>query len=175
MKNIFLCGFMGCGKSTVGKELSALIGADFIDMDKYIEQKAGRTVSEIFGQSGEKKFREYETAAAKEISARSGIVAALGGGAVLSAENTAVFKSGGLIVLIDVPLEIIIGRLNGDTTRPLLQSTDKLKIMRTLYEKRMPVYKTAAAVIVSNSDDSPPDVIARKIASNTKVREMLSA
>ncbi|MEG6572612.1 shikimate kinase [[Clostridium] cellulosi] len=173
MKNIFLCGFMGCGKSTVGAELSSLLSMKFIDMDKYIEQKVGKTIPEIFEKYGEKRFREYERTAAAELASKSGLVVATGGGAVLSDKNTAAFKSGGIIVFIDVPLEVIAKRLEGDTSRPLLQREDKFAALRELYEKRMPFYRKAADLIVSNNDNAPAVTVAQKIASSPKIKKLL--
>lgn len=172
MMNIFLCGFMGCGKSTVGTELSSLLSLEFIDMDKYIEQKVGMTIPEIFDKYGEKRFREYEQAAASELASRSGLVVATGGGAVLSDKNTAAFKSGGVIVLIDVPLQVIAKRLDGDTSRPLLQREDKLAALQELYEKRMPIYRKAADLVVSNNDNAPAVTVAQKIASSPEIKKL---
>ncbi|HEX2937359.1 MAG TPA: shikimate kinase [Ruminiclostridium sp.] len=174
MKNIFLCGFMGCGKSTVGKELANLLGLSFIDMDKYIEDAAGETVSEIFGKYGERRFREYEHSASVELAAKSGIVVGTGGGAVLSDENVKAMKSGGLIVFIDVPLNVIAERLNEDTTRPLLQGPAKADAMRVLYEQRLPVYRCASDIVVSNPNNSEAIETAKKIASNPRIIELLN-
>ena len=85
--NIVLCGFMGCGKTTVGKKLSKRLGVPFVDMDHYIEQKAGRKVSEIFAQLGEQAFRDMEYECAKELSKSGGTVIATGGGALTFERN----------------------------------------------------------------------------------------
>lgn len=164
MKNIFLCGFMGCGKTTVGKSLASILKMKFIDMDVFIEENAGERISDIFKKHGEIFFRTLETEAAKKLSKMSGCVVATGGGAVMSPENTALFKSGGYIVLIDVPLEIIALRLSGDDTRPLLKRQDKEDVMSALYHKRMPVYRAAADFTVENNDNRPGASIASNIA-----------
>lgn len=164
MKNIILCGFMGCGKSTVGRVLAPLLGMSFIDMDKHIEDEAGLNVSSIFKTHGEAYFRALEAKAAKNLSLVGGLVLATGGGAVLSPENVEVFKSSGFIVLIDVPLEVITARLENDATRPLLNSTSKADNMRSLYIKRMPIYSAVADIVVSNPDNRPEIIIAREIA-----------
>lgn len=164
MKNIFLCGFMGCGKTTVGKSLASILEMKFVDMDVFIEENAGESVSEIFKNHGEAHFRALETSAAKKFSKMSGLVVATGGGAVLSPENAAFFKSGGYIILIDVPLPIITLRLADDDTRPLLKRRDKEAAMEKLYNERMPVYRAAADFTVKNSDDRPGSLVASDIA-----------
>lgn len=149
MNNIVLCGFMGCGKSTVGKNLAKKSGRKFIDMDSYIEEKEGFTVSQIFEKFGEAHFRDLEHQACIELSKKNNLVIASGGGAFTFERNVEVFKGKDTIVLIDVPLEIIKQRLKNNKTRPLLQRPDKDIVMKQLYEKRFPLYKKAANIIVS--------------------------
>ncbi len=148
MNNIVLCGFMGCGKSTVGKNIARKTGRKYVDMDRYIEQKAGMSVSEIFEKYGEQGFRDMEHEACRELSGERNIVIASGGGAMTFERNAQVFKGSDTIVLLDVPLETIKQRLSGDTTRPLLQRPDKDEVMQRLYEQRMPLYKSAADISV---------------------------
>lgn len=164
MKNIVLCGFMGCGKTTVGRALAGILGMQFIDMDEYIEQQAGMKVSEIFSSQGESAFRALETKAATELSEKENLVISTGGGAVLSPKNVEAFRSGGLILLLDVPLEVVRSRLEGDTTRPLLNRPDKDEAMLSLYESRLPLYRAAADLTASNRDDRPAEVFAGELA-----------
>lgn len=152
MDNIVLCGFMGCGKSTVGKNLARKTGKKFIDMDSYIEKKAGMTVTEIFDKFGEKGFREMEYEACKELSEMKGLIIASGGGAFTFKRNVDAFKGRDIIVLLDVPIETIKYRLRNDKSRPLLQKPDKDKVMQELYERRLPVYREAADVVVSGKN-----------------------
>lgn len=152
MNNIVLCGFMGCGKSTVGKNLARKTGKKFIDMDSYIEQKAGMTVSEIFEKYGENGFRDMEHKACCELSEMTDLVIASGGGAFTFKRNSQVFKGKDKIVLLDVPLETIRYRLRNDKTRPLLQKPDKDEIMSELYNKRLPLYTDAADVVVKGQN-----------------------
>lgn len=149
MDNIVLCGFMGCGKSTVGKNIARKTGKKFLDMDSYIEKKAGMTVSEIFDKYGESAFRDMEHEACKELSEMKDLIIASGGGAFTFERNVEVFKGKDTIVLLDVPLGVIKYRLRNDKTRPLLQRPDKDKAMQELYDKRLPLYKSAADIIVS--------------------------
>lgn len=152
MDNIVLCGFMGCGKSTVGKNIARKTGKQFLDMDSYIEKKAGMTVSEIFDKYGESGFRDMEHEACKELSKMKDLIIASGGGAFTFERNVEVFKGKDTIVLLDVPLNIIKYRLRNDKTRPLLQRPDRDKAMQELYDKRLPLYQSAADIIVSGKN-----------------------
>ena len=99
--NIVLCGFMGCGKSTIGKELAKLIKMDFIDIDTYIESKENMTVSKIFKLRGEKYFRKLETKAILNLALKPYKVIALGGGSLLNSENVEVLKSNSKIFFLN--------------------------------------------------------------------------
>lgn len=149
MNNIVLCGFMGCGKSTVGKNLARKTGRKFLDMDRFIEEKEGMTVSEIFEKYGEDGFRDREHEACRELADMSNLVIAAGGGALTFERNVEVFRGKDTVVFLDVPLNVISQRLKNDTRRPLLQRPDKDKVMRELYDKRLPSYKKAADITVS--------------------------
>ena len=156
-KNIILCGFMGCGKSTVGSLLAQKLGMSFIDMDKYIERKEKKSVSAIFADSGEGYFRELERQAAMELSEKNGVVIAAGGGTLTFPENVDVLSRTGRIILLDMPVESIADRLRHDTSRPLLNRPDKDIVMRELYDSRLPLYRSAADITV-NADNSPMQV-----------------
>ncbi len=156
-KNIILCGFMGCGKTTVGENLKKKSGMNLIDTDAYIEKTNNMTVSEIFEKYGEEYFRELEYRACRELSQKRGVIISTGGGALTFERNVKVLKDTGTIVLIDVPLEVLKERLKYDKTRPLLQRPDRDRAMKELYEKRMPLYKKAADIVI-NGDNSPLQV-----------------
>lgn len=143
---------MGCGKSTVGRNIARKTGKKFLDMDLYIEQKTGMTVSEIFEKYGESGFRDMEHEACVELSKMKDLIIASGGGAFTFERNVEVFKGKDTIVLLDVPLGVIKYRLRNDKTRPLLQRSDKDKALQELYEKRLPLYKSAADVVVSGKN-----------------------
>ncbi len=153
-KNIILCGFMGCGKTTIGKLVAKKINMDFVDLDIYIEQKQDMTVSDIFAKYGEAYFRQLERQATVELSQMNNKVIAAGGGTLIFKENVDVFKNSGVIILIDASLKAISERLKYDNTRPLLARPDKEKAMKELYEKRLPIYKSAADLII-NGNNSP--------------------
>ena len=156
-KNLILCGFMGCGKSTVGALLARKTGMFFVDLDKYIEKQQQKTITRIFAEDGEETFRAMERSAAKELAARNNIVLAAGGGTLTFPENVEVLKSSGKIILLDLPVEVVAERLRHDTTRPLLNRPDKAQALRELYNKRLPLYRSAADIVV-NAAESPMQV-----------------
>ncbi len=148
---------MGCGKSTIGSLLSRKMGMAFVDLDKYIEKKENKTVSEIFEDSGEDYFRQLEREASKELAAKKGVVLAAGGGTLTFPENVEVLKKSGTIVLLDIPVEVVSERLRNDTTRPLLDRPDKEEAMRELYSRRLPLYREAADVVI-DANQSPMQI-----------------
>lgn len=160
MNNVVLCGFMGCGKSTVGRNLARKTGRKFLDMDRYIEEKAGMSVKEIFEKQGEDGFRELEHEACVELSDKKNLIIASGGGALTFDRNVSAFKGKDKIVLLDVPLNTIKYRLRNDKTRPLLQREDKDRAMDELFMKRYPRYMAAADVVVSGQSTPMKTTIA---------------
>ncbi len=157
-KNIVLCGFMGSGKSTIGNLLSRKMGMAFIDLDAYIEKKENKSVSQIFADSGEEYFRQLERDAVKELAYKKSIILATGGGTLTFQQNVDILKNAdNKIILLDLPVEVVAKRLKGDTKRPLLNRPDKEKVMRELYEKRLPLYRSAADIVV-NAANAPMQV-----------------
>ena len=161
--NIVLCGFMGCGKSSVGRRLAKVMGREFVDLDSYIEKQQGCTVREIFDRDGEEGFRELEARAVREIAGKGGMVVACGGGTVLFERNVQAFRrAGSVILLLDVPLPLLHARLKHDTRRPLLQVEDRDAVIDKLYRQRIGKYRRACDLRVRST--RPPWVMARKIA-----------
>jgi len=152
--NIVLCGFMGCGKSTVGKRLAAETGFTLVDMDTYIEEAAGMTVSDIFAAEGEASFRAREHAACVTLGKQDRLIIATGGGAVLREDNVTALRHGGTIVWLRVTPETVLRRLEGDTTRPLLMREDKEQAVRELMTARDSLYAAAADVTVDADGDA---------------------
>ena len=161
MNNIILCGFMGCGKSSIGRKLSKKSGREFVDTDRYIEEKTGMTVAEIFEQKGEEGFREIETEVCKELSEKDNLVIAAGGGTLTLQRNVDILRQGGKIIFIDVSYENLCERLKRDTRRPLLQVENRNEVIKELLEKRLPLYRKAASVYVNGNFNST--VVARNI------------
>jgi shikimate kinase len=141
---IYLVGFMGCGKSTVGRALADELGWSFFDLDDEIESGAGSTISEIFDRQGEEIFRALEASAlAKRVRAvQSGHpqVIALGGGALMSDKNFELASNHGILVWLDAPFELIEKRVAAESHRPLARDARK---MRELFEIRCPRYALA--------------------------------
>ena len=150
--NIVLCGFMGSGKSTIGKEL-AKHGFNFVDSDDYIEKNAGKSISKIFETHGEAYFRALEAEAVKELSKKTATVIATGGGVVMNPENVTALKSTGILVFLDVTPQTVLTRLEGDTTRPLLMRPDRETAVNDLIKKRAPVYRSVSDVTVDANGD----------------------
>ena len=160
---IFLCGFMGCGKTTVGKKLAKLLGCDFTDMDHYIEQTEGMTISEIFKLHGEEYFRDLETAAIKSFEGKSGVIAT-GGGALLRRENGEEAKRIGTPIFINVRFTTCYMRIKDDPNRPIAHNSTREELYR-LYRKRKPKYIKNSNYIIDGNKSSA--AIARQIKEMT--------
>jgi shikimate kinase len=140
MKNIILVGFMGTGKTRVGKELAARLDMKFVDMDDVIVEREGRSIPDVFSQDGEAYFRDLERKLVQELSAEIGLVIATGGGIVLNQSNIDDFGRTGLVVCLSLSPETILERVEADTNRPLLAGDDKLGKIMGILEKRQPLY-----------------------------------
>jgi shikimate kinase len=135
---LFLVGFMGAGKSTVGPLLAHELNWNFIDLDQEIEKVEGRPISQIFSEKGEACFRQIETQALQGLRTRGPSVVALGGGAFVQEGNRHLIHELGYSVFLDCALEVIAARCPQDGTRPLLQSSAGLE---ALYASRLPYYQ----------------------------------
>ncbi len=151
MKKLALCGFMGCGKTTVASALSKKYSLLHIDTDKYIEEKENTTIAEMFKNHGETYFREKESDAIRKLSQKDSQVLALGGGAVMFDKNVKALKENGYcIVFIDTDLDVIKHRLQNDTQRPLLKEND----IDDLYNKRLSTYQSICDIKVTVKNES---------------------
>lgn len=147
--NLALIGFMGSGKTTISNTLSKITGFKEIDVDKYIEHKAGMAISEIFAKHGEEYFRKLETEALRELQGRKGQIISCGGGAVLKDENVDILKSNSIIVRLEATPETIFERVKDTTTRPLLNDNMCLERVVELMSAREPRYSSVADVTVN--------------------------
>ncbi len=147
--NIALIGFMGTGKTTVSKALAEITGLHEIDVDQYIVETQGMTISDIFEKYGEARFREIETEALKTVSKNSGQIISCGGGAVLKDENVDILKENGKIVLLTATPETIFDRVKDHTHRPILNSDMSLKHVKELMAQREPRYQSVADIKVN--------------------------
>lgn len=140
MKNIVLTGFMGAGKSVVGRKLAERLGLGVVDTDDVIEEESGMEISEIFSRFGETRFRELESEAVQKVASLENSVIVTGGGVVLKAENITTLKKNGSIVYLRASPEAIYNRVKDETHRPLLQVADPPGRIRELLEQRTPFY-----------------------------------
>lgn len=167
MKNIYLIGFMGAGKSTVAKELVVATGAKGVEMDQMIEEQQKMAITEIFEKFGEDHFRDLETELLKSFAKETDLVVSCGGGSVLREENTAVMKENGCIVLLTATPETIYGRVKNSTNRPILNGNMNVAYIRELMEKRRERYESVADIRVA-TDGKDVKAICEEILSQVK-------
>ena len=147
-ENIFLVGMMGAGKTTVARLLAGRLNRPFIDSDQELEARCGVKVPVIFEIEGEEGFRAREAAVLDELTARSGIVLATGGGAVLRQENRERLGARGVVVYLRAQPRDLHMRTRHDKNRPLLATADPQKRLEELYEQRDPLYREVADLVV---------------------------
>ena len=162
--NIVLIGFMGCGKSTVAEKLGELLDREVVETDGLIEVEQGKSISDIFAQSGEEAFRSMERRLAERLFEREGLVISTGGGMVTVPETAALLKANGIIVFLDTPFSDCYRRIAGDRRRPNARSRSREELY-ALYLSRLPLYRKAADITVSGKQSLQEIVgeIARKI------------
>ena len=150
--SIALIGFMGTGKTVVGKALAEKLGKEFIELDSLIEQKAGKTIPEIFQQDGEIAFREREIEITKQISGKKNAIIACGGGIVLNKINIDLLSQECVIVYLTASPSAILKRTRGDESeRPLLKAPDKISHVKELLKLRQPFYERAADIKINTT------------------------
>ena len=162
MKNIFLIGFMGSGKSTIARVLSEKLGVAQIEMDEVIVQEQGVPITEIFEKYGEEHFRDIETDLVRRLQESDGVVVSCGGGAVLREENRKMMKASGVIVLLTAKPETILERVKHSTNRPVLNGHMNVEYITELMEKRRACYEDAADFVVE-TDGLTRDEICEEI------------
>lgn len=148
LKNLYLIGLMGAGKTTVGRLLARHYSCDFHDSDHEIEARTGVKIPVIFEIEGEAGFRKREEAAISDLTAREGIVLATGGGAILSPLNREALQTHGLVIYLRGTPEHLYERTRHDRNRPLLQTANPLEKLRELYRQRDPLYREIADIVV---------------------------
>ncbi len=158
MRDIFLIGFMGAGKSTVGRMLAGRLGMPFIDLDEVIELEEGASIRELFATRGEEGFRAAEQAALASVARQGPSVVACGGGIVLRDENRRMLKSSGTVVYLAVSPEEAIARVGDAADRPLLAGDARSLVPRIL-QARLSLYRATADITVDTTDRTPEDVV----------------
>jgi shikimate kinase len=147
-QNIVLIGFMGCGKSTIGRELQHRLGYRLVDMDATLEQRAGKPISAIFASEGEPAFRDAETALLRELldAAEDHRIISTGGGVVVREENRPLLRRLGYVVWLHAPIAVILERTRRNRDRPLLQGAEAAVNAQRLLDQRLPWYAETAHV-----------------------------
>jgi shikimate kinase len=155
---LVLFGFMGVGKSAVGRILSERTGLEYVDLDSEIVGRMRKTIPQIFEEEGEAGFRAVEREVAREVAGRKGQVIACGGGTVLDPENVASLRSSSVMVLLTAEPRVILERVEeeGDV-RPLLKVEDKIGRIEGLLSARLPRYLEAADLILDTSEMTPEE------------------
>ncbi|WP_071188616.1 shikimate kinase [Trichormus sp. NMC-1] len=158
--NLYLIGMMGVGKTTVGRLLAQQLGYGFLDTDDVIVKAAKKSINEIFADEGEAAFRQLESEILAQVCAYTKLTIATGGGIVLKRENWGYLRHG-LIVWLDVPVEILLHRLAEDQTRPLLQDSHPEDKLRSLLEQRQSLYSQADLHITITESETPEQIATR--------------
>ena len=147
-RHLYLTGYRGTGKTTVGLMLAKTVGCPVIDLDQNIEEKAGKSIREIFDQGGESMFRQLETEALAGVADQTPSVVSLGGGAILSAANRQMIRRSGVCFWLDADAKTIFSRIQADEStverRPALTSLEELDEIRQLLSQRRALYAEAA-------------------------------
>ncbi|NOG31529.1 shikimate kinase AroK [Halomonas sp. TBZ9] len=159
LPNLFLIGPMGAGKSTIGRLLAAELARDFVDSDHAIQNRCGADIPWIFDVEGEVGFRQREVQMIDELTRRSPIVLATGGGAVLREENRRVLRERGTVIYLMTTVEQQLKRTAKDRNRPLLQCENREQVLYDMYAKRDPLYRSTADVSVRTDRRSPRAVV----------------
>lgn len=149
MRNIVLCGFMGSGKTSVGKLLAEKYNMTFVDTDELIVKKTGMEISKIFSEYGEPYFRQLETETIKELIGSRDTLISLGGGLAANEVNHPYLKKAGCVILLDCGIEETLRRITGDKTRPLTKGGVDDIIKR--YNFRKPIYESVSDIVIDSS------------------------
>ncbi len=148
--NLYLVGFMGTGKTTVGRALAQRMGFQLLDSDVEIERQAGKTIPEIFAEQGEPAFRVLERTFVESGHPAGRCVVACGGGLVVQPGMLDLLKTKGVVVCLHASLETILKRTQGNKNRPLLNVDDPMERLRTLYAAREPIYRNSGTLVLTD-------------------------
>lgn len=172
MKNIVLTGFMGTGKTTVGKLLAEKLNRDFFDTDQMIEKNLEATISEIFKRVGEKQFRQFEEETISMVSSLEGCVISCGGGAVVNEKNVRMLRQNGIIINLYASARHILNRIGEDDNRPIIKKMlrpfDEIK---KLLVQRQKAYQNCD--LAFSTENLTPEQVAKEILNNKFVKELL--
>jgi len=161
-RNIILTGFMGTGKSFVGRQLAGRLGYEFVDVDAWIEAEAGMPIPQIFAAQGEAAFRELESRMVAQAASRTGCVIATGGGAIVNPQNLEALRRSGILIALTADAETILSRIGNGEDRPMLLGGEKGERIRRLLAERAPAY-AKADLSIDTSKRSPDEVVDRLV------------
>jgi len=157
--NIYLIGFMGAGKSTIGELLAATLQRPFADTDFLIEERCDKSITRIFEDEGEAFFRKREREILAEVAKLSGQVVSLGGGGVIDERNRRAIEKSGVSVYLQWPFQVLSARIRVDISRPLVANLNTESALKKLYEERQPYYAKADYIIKCDEFDTPQHIV----------------
>jgi shikimate kinase len=149
--NIILTGFMGTGKTTVGRRVADLLKVPFVDVDETIQRQTGKSIAELFQTKGEPAFRVLESATIQELAAQERSVISTGGGALMNAQNRIFLEKNGVLVCLNARTGTLLERLKNDLTRPLLAGENAQERIERLMQERQAVYAICPVQIVTDN------------------------
>ena len=149
--NIVLIGFMGSGKSSIGRLVAGRLGFQFVDTDTLLVARDGREIAEIFARDGEARFREMEKSVLESLGTRDRCVVSTGGGVILREENRALLRGLGFTVWLTASEDVIYQRVSRNTKRPLLHTANPRETVTQLLAARRPLYEAAAQLTIDTS------------------------
>lgn len=170
MRQIYLTGFMGCGKSTVSYALAERLNRRRVEMDESLERQAGKPVAKIFEEDGEAAFRRMESELLCSLAAGPPAVISCGGGVALRQENVNIMQGSGVVILLTASPQTIYDRVKDSTHRPLLNGRMNPESIARLMEERRPLYEAAASLVIETDEKTVEEIvteIAAKIACET--------
>lgn len=153
--NLILIGFMGSGKSTVGKILAEKLEMKFLDTDLEIEKEQGRSVQDIFSEKGEEYFRKLENEMSKKLSTENNTIISTGGGIILNKENIEYLKKDGVVFFLDVAKKTLYKRLISSKGRPLLEGDELWSKINNVLGERLERYRSSADFIIKVGNEIP--------------------
>ncbi len=164
LQNIVLIGFMGSGKSAIGRRVAARLGFQFVDTDALLVEREGREITEIFASEGEERFRDLESALLASLDTRTRCVISTGGGVILREKNRALLRALGLVVWLTASEDTIFARVSRTSKRPLLQTANPRATVTELLTARRPLYEAAAQFTLDTTTFSHEQAAAAIIA-----------
>jgi len=155
VRNVYLVGVMGSGKSSVGRELARLLAQKFVDLDRLISKRVGKSIAAIFKTDGEAYFRKVEAELLKSVTKEKGQTVATGGGAVLDPSNCEAMKTTGTIIFLEASLDELWSRVSRNKRRPLLLTANPKQTLEDIAKKREPIYRDIANTTFNTNQKSP--------------------